>query len=100
MTPEQRRQTEELARENMARNAPFLAASDDMLADAPRQEARDRQAAIICQERGNMAAAQPAYGGRGLAGSINAGLQQGWAGSEVQAACLRAYQATGIMPGY
>lgn len=100
MTAEQRRLTEEMTRQNMARNAPILAASDAMLAAAPAQEARDRQAAVICQERSNMAAAQPAYGGRGVAGSISAGLQQGWAGSEVEAACWRAYQATGVMPGY
>lgn len=100
MTPEQRRLTEQMTRENRARNAPFLAASDAMLADAPQQEARDRQAATICRERGNMAAAQPAYGGRGLSGSISAGLQQGWAGTEVEAACWRAYQGTGVMPSY
>lgn len=61
---------------------------------------RHQQAAVICRERGNMAAAQPAYGGRGMSGSINAGLQQGWAASEVEAACWRAYQATGVMPSY
>lgn len=47
-----------------------------------------------------MAAAQPVYGGVSMAGAINAGLQQGYAGSEVEAACWRAYQGTGVMPSY
>lgn len=63
-------------------------------------EDREMHAAAICRERGNMAAAQPAFGGFGMAGAINAGVAQGVAGSQVEAACLRAWQATGVMPSY
>lgn len=59
---------------------------------------RHQQAAIICRARGNMAASQPVFGGFGIAGAINAGLQQGWAGASVEANCLAAHEATGIMP--
>lgn len=61
---------------------------------------QDQQAAIICRERGNMAAAQPVYTGPTVAGAITAGLQQGTAGEQVAAACWRAYEATGVMPSY
>ena len=61
---------------------------------------RNRTAEIICRERGNMAASQPAYGGPGLSGSIVAGFQQGMAAEQVTSACWRAYSATGVMPNY
>lgn len=61
---------------------------------------RDEAAAALCRARGDMAAAAPAYGGPGWGGAINAGLQQGWSAANVEAACLRAYQATGIMPAF
>lgn len=57
-------------------------------------------AATICRARGNMAAYQPAFGGFGLAGAINAGLQQGLSASVTEAECFRTWQATGIMPSY
>lgn len=70
------------------------------LARGVEADARTRAAAIICRERGTMAATQPAFGGFGLAGAISAGMQQGWAGANQEAACMRAYQATGIMPSF
>jgi hypothetical protein len=100
MTPEQQRQAAHEAAQIRDRNQRFFTSSDAMLAVAPALEGRDRQAAVICHERGKMAAAQSAHVGRGMAGAINSGLQQGWAGSEVEAACLRAYSATGVMPDY
>ena len=59
---------------------------------------RDRQAAIICRARGNMAGAQPAFGGFGTSGAIAAGMQQGWAAASVEQNCVQAYRATGVLP--
>jgi hypothetical protein len=70
----------------------------DQAATARAQQ--DQQAAIICRARGNIAGSQPAFGGFGIAGAINAGVQQGWAAANTEAACFNAYRATGIMPSY
>lgn len=59
---------------------------------------QDQQAAIICRARGQVAGSQPAFGGFGIGGAINAGMQQGWAAANAEAACFNAYRATGIMP--
>lgn len=59
---------------------------------------QDQQAAAICRARGNVAGSQPAFGGFGIGGAIAAGMQQGWAAANAEAACFNAYRQTGIMP--
>ena len=60
---------------------------------------QDQMAVAICRARGQVAGSQPVFGGFGIAGAINAGMQQGWAAANAEAACINAYQQTGIMPG-
>lgn len=104
---EQARQIEEYRAEYDRRMATVPPLSPEEM-DAARARARevasafqrDQQAAAICAARAEMAGATYSGRGAGLVGALTAGTEAAIASERVRAACLRAYQATGVLPSY